>query len=718
MLYIIFANVGLVLIGVLFNKFLRKMSSTELRHIVIQLIPATLFLLITYAIYTPSSLFLQNISEFLITYRHIIPCLLFLTFIICTDIFFVALCVMSEKNVIYFSGVLFALTLGLYVQGNFLNPQFPALDGASIDWSVYYKRDVISKLFWVLLLVMLVVCFRSRQKALLQRVIKYLSYFLSAVQVVSLVVLIIISKPDIGSYGFSKEGEFAVGAKENIVIFIIDTLQSSSMKEYLASTACPSERFDGFTFFDNAVSGGAPTSRGLPVFLTGSEYDPLQIEAEAMLERWEDVSLYDELRQNDYDIRFYSDLSIPGVSDKIIDNFVSSNRYVGKYTDFTGQLYKLVNLYLMPQFLKQYFWLTTDNLTESIVADDDLYSIGNTAFWSDMEQAGSLQMKYEKTFRLYHLYGVHPPYVTDENLQTVENGSVTEQQVLQGVMQEVYAYFDKMKDIGIYDASTIIIAGDHGNFEGENVGANAVFLIKRPYEEFPLQYNSAPVHFRNVMATLAEAVMDDYSAYGPSVFDITDESDVERLHTIDTPIRDKNSIDDAWDKAVECRFIVPLDVEDISQYKIWDPYEINSIDYQLGEKIDYTTDNLYADQIEYRMYKENGAATASNELSICFNLQDAGTDDLTFHYTYSEVYNGRQTMRIYANGGKVGTVVCTEEDKHKDNTVIIPGDKIEDDILILRFVFPNAVTPNQLDRTNTDTRILSVAFESMCLDNK
>lgn len=718
MLYIIFANVGLVLIGVLFNKFLRKMSSTELRHIVIQLIPATLFLLITYAIYTPSSLFLQNISEFSITYLHIIPSLLFLTFIICMNVFLAALCVMSEKNVIYFSGFLFALALGLYVQGNFLNPQFPTLDGAPIDWSIYYKRGFVSKLFWILLPIMLIVCWGGGWKKRLQQVIKYLSFFLSAVQAVSLVVLIIISEPDNESYGFSKEGEFSVGAKENIVIFVVDTLQASVMREYLASDVYPEGRFDGFTFFDNAVSGGSPTSRGLPVLLTGTEFDPLQSESEAAVERWEEVTLYDDLRQNNYDIRFYSDLSIPGVSDKVIDNYVSSNKYIGDYADFTGQLYKLVNLYLMPQSLKQYFWLTTDNLTASVAADENLYSIGNTAFRDDMEAAGSLQVEYENSFRLYHLSGVHLPYTTDEDLQAAEEGTVTEQQVLQGVMKEIYRYFDEMKNIGIYDTSTIIIAGDHGRFEENNPGANAAFLIKRPYEDSPLQYNSLPVHFRNVVATLAETVLDDYSVYGPSVYDITDESDVERLHTIDTPIRDKNSIDDEWDKAVECRFIVPLDVEDISQYKIWDPYRINSIDYQLGEKIDYTTDNLYADQIEYRMYKENGAATASNELSICFNLQDAGTDDLTFHYTYSEVYNGRQTMRIYANGGKVGTVVCTEEDKHKDNTVIIPGDKIEDDILILRFVFPNAVTPNQLDRTSTDTRILSVAFESMCLDNK
>lgn len=75
-------------------------------------------------------------------------------------------------------------------------------------------------------------------------------------------------------------------------------------------------------------------------------------------------------------------------------------------------------------------------------------------------------------------------------------------------------------------------------------------------------------------------------------------------------------------------------------------------------------------------------------------------------------------MRVYANGSRVGTVVCTEENANQDNTVAIPGGGIEDGTLLLRFVFPNAVTPNQLDRGDEDTRVLSVGFTSMRVDKK
>ena len=175
MLCFIFCNVGLVLIGFIVNKFVRKMSFTELCHMLAQVFPTAIFFVMTYAIYTPSSLFLQNISEFSITYLHILPSLLFLTFIIFMTILFIALCVVSDKNVIFFIGFLFAITLGLYVQGNFLNPKFPTLDGAPIDWSMYYKRDLASKMFWIVVPIVVMVISFGRWKTRLQQVMKYLS---------------------------------------------------------------------------------------------------------------------------------------------------------------------------------------------------------------------------------------------------------------------------------------------------------------------------------------------------------------------------------------------------------------------------------------------------------------------------------------------------------------------------------------------------------------
>lgn len=310
MLNVTFCNIGLVLAGAFINKFIRKMKWEELKGILLRMFPATLFLVMTYAVFTPSALFLQNISEFSIPYIGIVPVILWVAFLLCTIVLFVVLCVVSDKNAVYFNSFLFLLALGLYVQGNFLNPTFPSLDGAPIDWSVYYKRAIVSNLLWpVFLAAVFAAAVRWKSKS--QRIMKWISYWCVSIQMVTLAVLLLTSEREADTYGISKEGEFSVGAEENIVVFIVDSLQTSVMKEYLASDNYPAGRLDDFTMFDNMVSGGAPTSIGLTVFMTGVEYDPLQSGKEFNEDLWEDVTLYDDLHESNYDVRFYTSISVP-----------------------------------------------------------------------------------------------------------------------------------------------------------------------------------------------------------------------------------------------------------------------------------------------------------------------------------------------------------------------------------------------------------------------
>lgn len=685
-----------------------------------RLLPAALFFIVTYAVFAPSSLFLQNINEFSFNYIKIAPvilCVALLSFIILN---LAALCVTNEKTVTYYIALIFGVALALYIQGNFLNPAFPPLDGTEIDWAAYSSENVISAVFWVMcIFITLVISFRYKEKT--EKVIKYIALFLSAVQMISLITLLMVNKlDDSANHGFSTEDEFTIGSEENIIVIILDALQSSSLKEYLSSDAYIEGKLDNFTFFDNAVSGGAPTRFAMPILVTGVEYDPMQPIDEYKKEVWEEAALFDDLHENGYDVRFYSTVgSFPGISDGVADNYeITNSVWIENYSEFGRQLYKLANFYVMPQFVKERFWLTTDIMMDTIANANDCYKIKDVQFYQDMQMAGQLQVKYEKTFRLYHLHGVHRSYNMNENIETVEDDSVTEQQQLQGVMKIVYEYIDGMKKAGVYDASTIIITGDHGQHEKNNPEANPAVIIKRPYEQHNFEYNSAPIHFRNIMATMAEsAVGENYSSYGPSVFDITVESDVERLHTIDRGIRNRNNVDDEWDENLNsCRIIIPDNVEESDKYKVWNPYDINRINYMIGETIDYTIQSGYAEQINYRLYKENGAATASNELSICFELANYQKGDLDFHFTYSKVYNDEQNMRIYANGCKIATVACTEDNIYEDNVITIPRNKIKDNKLIIRMVFPNAVTPNQIDRTNTDMRVLSVAFDSMRIE--
>lgn len=716
----ILLEVVLTILFALVSRNFARMNRAVLWQMIKRLFPATLFLVVTYAVFTPSSLFLENIDEFSLYYTKILPIILLVTLFFFFVIYLSAICLANEKILHLCIAFLFGIALCAYVQGNFLNPVFPSLDGTEINWASYQKENIISTCFWILCIgICLGLAYFWKEKT--EKAMKYIALFFSAVQMVTLVVLVLTTRlNNYVNYGYSKEDEFVLGSQENIIIFLVDTLQTSSMEEYLSSDAYTDDFLDDFTFFDNVVSGGASTRAALPLLMTGVEYDPMQPMEAYTQEIWEETELYQDLHDNGYDVRFYTTARyLSRLPDGIADNYtVTGDSWINNYPVFSSQLYKLVDFYLMPQFLKQYFWMSENMLLGSVSSSEDGYAYDDVQFYHDFKAAQGLKTDYDKSFRLYHLEGVHKPYLMNENIERLQEGEavVTEQQILQGNMRILSEYMEEMKKAGIYEKSTIIILGDHGRHEDGNIEANPAVLLKRPYEKNHLVHNSAPVHFRNLVASMAAAMMEDYSSYGPSMYDISEKSDAERLHTIHRSIRIRIPVDEPVDETPDYTRFIILDGADDGHYRYWNPYEINHFSYRMGERIDFAADNDYARQINYRLYKENNTAVASNELSMCLDLENYNKKDVKVHFVCSDLYNDAQKIRIYANGNKVTNITLTPENIGEDMSFTIPKDLISDQKLILRMVFPNAVTPNQLDRSDTDMRILSVAFDSMWLE--
>lgn len=706
-------EITLTMLGTYILRNLLQLNRTRCKDTLLKVLPTAFLLIVTYAIYIPSSLFLGNIEEFSLHYIHIVPSILCMSVILITGVCVLALCMTNEKNIVFCTSIIFAIALGIYVQSNFLNPKLPSLDGTEINWMLYQKENRISLCCWVLCIIILPVCALIMERKT-EKIMKYTAYFLSAVQLMSLLVLIYANRLDEQAhYDFTKTGEFSIGHESNILLFVVDAVQADAMEEYLTSDAYLEDWLENFTFFDNSVSGGAPTSLAFPLLLTGVEYDPEQPLEEYMTEIWDETLLYNDLRDHNYDVRFYTEgTSISDYPKGMIANFIYNGGVgIDNYLEFSSRLYQLANFYCLPQCVKEYFWLTTDDFKGSIAYSNNGYKVDDVRFYEDLQSASYISKDYERSFRLYHLCGVHKPYTINENVENVEKNSVTEQQVLAGDMKIIHKYIEYLKTAGLYESSTIMIMGDHGRHEAGCIEDNPAVLIKLPGESHALAHSSSPIHFRNIVATIARSVVEDYSAYGPCVYDITEDSDVERLHTIDTTVRSRIAIEEDYDASLKyTRFMIMGDAG-AGIYRVWNPYTINRIRYKLGGTIDFVAENEYAEAINYRLYKENNTAVASNELSMCFDFDNYRSGDLTLHFTYSDVWNKSQKIWLYAGGNKIETVVCIQEDAGKEHIVVVPEDSIKDGVLSLRMVFPNAVTPNQLDRNNPDTRVLSVAFD-------
>jgi len=728
--------------GILFGiltcfKLLCKKTRKDSLDRIKRIIPMELFLVVTFFVFMPSSLFLSNINEFGIPYSKIVPILLLASVICFVGLTILAIILPSKKIVRHYATLVFSVALALYVQGNFLNPNLPELDGGRIDWSQYTTAGIISICFWLICIVGLQVVVHVRRDNLLEKITVYASYFIAAVQIVTLATLLITAEePNASDIVLTTEGQFTVGTDNNVIVFVVDSFESKTFEDVVLADEQYSELLQNFTFFNNAVSGGAYTSVALPLLLTGIEYEPTWTTYDDYLqEAWKTTGLYNDLNEQNYDVRIFSDPRlITNVSDGMIDNAreTGNNYYIKNYTSFTKNLYKMVGFYAMPQFLKEYFWLYSDdllsNITSKVVMDDKLleteqldgeaiecYSIDDVEYYKDFVAADGLEAKYENALRIYHLFGAHFPFTMNEDVERVSEEETSEIQQIQGVMKILTAYIGALKEKGLYDNSTIIITSDHGGHQiSEGIEQNPCFLIKGANEYHDLQISNSPIHFRNVVATIAKVCLPDYHSYGPSIYDIDENSDVERLQTVVDEVGE-GRIEGAEFTHGYARFIIPEDARDTKNIQFHDVYNLNNVTYVLGEEIRFTEENSLGKNIDYRLYKENNLGIASNELTLCFEIQDYEDGDLEFEFVYRKVYNDVQNVRVYAGGDRIASLTCTTEECGTMQSMSIPEKCVEDGKLVIRMVFPNAVTPRQIDELSEDSRVLSVGFERMLL---
>lgn len=682
------------------------------------LFPVLFFLWMTYVIFAPSTLFLNNIDEFRMHYIYLLPTFIIVSAIFIGLLFGVGLIIPKNLLKAYYA-FLFAVAFGMYLQMNFLNPPFRSLDGAAIDWDMFSFWGYLSAGIWCLILVATItglIVYKER----IAKIIKFIAVFLSAVQIVSLFTMIImaeIGKDNYGSFAFSKEEQFSIGSDKNIVIFVIDSLQVEAMEEYFEEWPEEKEGFEDFTFFTNTVSGGAPTAEAMPVLLTGIEYDPMQLYADYCNEIWEQTTVFDELENAGYDIRLFTDNVNKGMPEGYIEGYKrTGTAVVSNHKMFITNLYSLVNFLVFPQQMKEKFYISSSEITNNIgnysIGDDFVekyYHLDDVEFYNELVNS-ELDNIYHKAFRLYHLEGAHGPYIINENMERVET-ETSEKEQIKGVMKIVKLYMDKLKEKELYENTTIIITGDHGRHEVGSLMVNPAIFIKRAKVNHTLEYNAAPICFRNVLATIMMEAGIDYFKYGPSVYDITENSDVERLHTVWSEIIEGTNLesDVCWEESDWYRVRVSNDGRLVDT---WNPFDINKIVYQLGDIITFDKENQYSNNLNYRIYKENGMGVVSNELTICFNIPNIKAQDASLEFVLSEIYGNEQIMKIYVNGQLISELTCIENMIGQKQSVVIPQEAVED-IMVVRMVFPGAVTPHMLDKENDDTRVLSVGFLKM-----
>ena len=503
--------------------------------------------------------------------------------------------------------VLFSFGLCCYIQVLFLNGGLPPADGNAIAWGDYAQQAGISALVWAVVL-------------LVPWLASHLNFRIAQVAVTTLAVALVVVQgagvtslfsndlvkmfnPDIkhlaSEYALTDTGMFTVSPNSNVIVFVLDMYDTYDLQ--LATQNKPDllNEMTGFTWFKDSVGSMIPTRYGLPFLVTGQYPQVGEKFSTFLTNRYERSPFLGDIYEAGYSIGLYSDtlgaeyMPENRVRELIYDrtiNYLPPEVDSGPVLDEKGAYAVLMRCALyrdLPWLAKPFFWYHTDEVNNAMVDFGSIdYASNGTPYtfddarWFENLKTEGLTIQddedgYYGAYRLIHLLGTHYPYNIDEEGRFIgEDKSDRERQAI-GSMHMVSEYLVRLKQMGLYDCSTIIITADHGNWyiTGEPLEeyTSPILLVKPAWasdEECEESY--APVCAYDVLPTVMAGIAGgDAGKYGRTVYEIDEDESRERPYYATLS---RNGHD--W-KILE--YSINWDVSDFSSWERtgveWDPQQ-------------------------------------------------------------------------------------------------------------------------------------------------
>lgn len=498
------------------------------------------FVAFTMGIYAPLSIYCSNADEYWYSLRLIWYVPVLTAFVIFAVLYFPSR-FFKGKLGRFVLGLEFGLGVCFYLQGNFMHLSIGRFDGSFIDWGLFRGRMMMNSFVWAIIMAVFAVLFVIKP-LVFGKIGKYLSLLLTAMQLVSLVFLLI---PVIGKQGmkissvptFTDESLYEVG-DDNIIVLVVDALDEQYIDYAMHEIPDCNDVFDGFEFYDNFTSEYQCTGLSFPCsMILGKQYHNEKSMDEWINENAEDRLYFDALSDNGYETSIYTEdtSNFPKRIRDIAVNFKNiKKRFYNTRTCF-AVLYRSAGCVYFPDIVKPYIWLDDEKIAGTATTDDSYtpYKDKNSNFKEGLTRG--LTVKSEsKQYKMIHLRGVHEPFYNDENGDECPehwDWKVT----TKGCVKVLGEYFDRLREAGVYDNSVIIVTGDHGYHHTRGVLSNPAFLIKYKNAHGDIRVNSNEAGLGNFCATIADLCGDkDPSLYGQSIRDIDENTTFERFFYVNT----------------------------------------------------------------------------------------------------------------------------------------------------------------------------------------
>lgn len=514
--------------------------------------------------FLPLHLYQGNINEFDIPLPTLLKVLAVpgLAFLIVLGALALALPGKAHQRVVALIVALASLT---WIQGYFLVWKYGLLDGQGIAWDTYKWQGWADGFVWLAFLVLAVIFFKPLYKiaagagvALLAILLvsSSLAYVRQAKPSKVKGKAKVLSIPGPTLFDFSPE--------RNVVQFVLDGFQSDFFKELATSDKERfDETFDGFTFFEDAIGVFPTTEMSVPAFLSGIIYKNDVPTKQFLGAVFSGKTISNVLFEDGYQVDF-----IGGPGPTYFRKADSTNNYfipvpyrgTQAQREMVGAagLLDLALFRATPHYLKKLIFHNQRWLFLRLVSRNDeklgLRYFSHDAFMSDLVK--KMRAAADKpVYKYIHLMTPHPPILVNKNcLFQPDIPDTREARKTQArcSLEPFMRFLKRLKDLGIYDSSFIILQADHGAAQSVDMQnaqdqetqmktagnsslssmagmALSLLAVKPPGSRGPMMISTAQVSLTDIPATVSSLLGLRTSFEGRSLFDVDPKETRKRI---------------------------------------------------------------------------------------------------------------------------------------------------------------------------------------------
>jgi Sulfatase len=428
----------------------------------------------------------------------------------------------------YYIAFLFGLGVVLWIQGNLLVAEYGAFDGRTIDWTIESWRNPYEIALWIVLPLLSIAAARH-----VAPIAPFASAVLLALQAAMLVASTLQAEARTqAEWRGPSDSMFELSRKQNALHIVLDGFQSDLFHEILQEDRVRLDKsFSGAVFFADHSAAFPTTIVSIPAMLTGTVYRnerPLQ---RYVRDHFQQGSLYKSLRAGGYRVDSVTEMHYDGSS---ATHFFRMRRPYVSYREYTQfAAWELADLSLFrhaPHVLRPAIHNDQKWRLQQLFGPGDTsirrYHSANGAVVLDEFSRRLTPATDEPLYKFLHVGIPHPPVVVNADCGFTDVGSsnrTTYKGQTRCAVKRVAAILDRLKELGLYDSSLIVISSDHGigypsprfaHDREEPAGrlailsgkAMALLIVKPPYSRGPVRVSNAPTTISDIPATIMDVL--------------------------------------------------------------------------------------------------------------------------------------------------------------------------------------------------------------------